>query len=96
MPGLARKVIIYAAVDGLILQPLNSKKEQRVAPPVKIKYGDAAISNISSLPDTSKGTSSFEAFGIIGKSTLKYLAAASKSTSSQVSSPSLSSATSFR
>lgn len=66
MPGLARKVIIYAAVDGLILQPLNSKKEQRVAPPVKIKYGDVAISNISSLPDTSRVNSSFEAFGIIG------------------------------
>ena len=66
MPGLARKVIIYAAVDGLILQPLNSKREQRVAPPVKIKYGEAFVSNISSLPDASKGNNSFEAFGIIG------------------------------
>ncbi|KAL2258417.1 hypothetical protein VTK26DRAFT_8280 [Humicola hyalothermophila] len=52
MPGLARKVIICAAVDGLVLHPLNSsnKRESRssaaafFSSPVRIKYGDASIS----------------------------------------------------
>ena len=71
MPGLARKVIICAAVDGLVLQPLVSKKEQQRPPnPIKIKYGDATISHISrdSAPDYNKPNTSFEAFGIIGMS----------------------------
>ncbi|KAK4223886.1 Phosphatidylinositide phosphatase SAC2 [Podospora fimiseda] len=71
MPGLARKVIICAAVDGLILHPLGSKKEagQRSPPPlIRIKYGDASISHGSrdSAPDISQPNSSFEAFGIVG------------------------------
>ncbi|KAK0728398.1 SacI homology domain-containing protein [Lasiosphaeria miniovina] len=68
MPGLARKVVICAAVDGLILQPLGSKKEQRSLPLVQIKYGDASISAIptDAAPDSSKPNSSFEAFGIVG------------------------------
>ncbi|EFX01383.1 phosphoinositide phosphatase [Grosmannia clavigera kw1407] len=68
MPTLARKVIIYAAVDGLILQPLLSKKEQRASPPVKVRYSDNAILPASRdlCVDTSKQATSFEAFGIIG------------------------------
>ncbi|KAK3994705.1 Phosphatidylinositide phosphatase SAC2 [Cladorrhinum sp. PSN332] len=71
MPGLARKVIICAAVDGLILHPLGSKKEagQRSPPPlIRIKYGDASISHVSrdAAPDVSQPNSSFEAFGIVG------------------------------
>jgi hypothetical protein len=77
MPGLARKLVIYAAVDGLVLHPLNSRKEnnhnqQRSSPaaPVRIKYGDASISpapresvsDLSTLPPNG----SFEAFGIVG------------------------------
>ncbi|KAL2016624.1 hypothetical protein VTK56DRAFT_3242 [Thermocarpiscus australiensis] len=75
MPGLARKVIICAAVDGLVLHPLNSKRDnqqqQRSSLPlVKIKYGDALITTISrdAAPDllSQKPNSSFEAFGIVG------------------------------
>ncbi|KAK3377819.1 SacI homology domain-containing protein [Podospora didyma] len=69
MPGLARKVIICAAVDGLVLQPLNSKKDQqRPLPLVRIKYGDASITSVSkdAAPDISKPNASFEAFGIVG------------------------------
>ncbi|KAB5539548.1 SacI homology domain-containing protein [Coniochaeta sp. 2T2.1] len=68
MPGLARKIIICATVDGLILHPINSKKDQRPAPPLKLKYGDASVSTISrdALLDASKANSSFEAFGIVG------------------------------
>lgn len=70
MPGLARKVIIYASVDGLVLQPVHSKKDQRSSPLVRIKYGDATVSTLSkdAGPDVSKPNSSFEAFGVIGLS----------------------------
>jgi hypothetical protein len=67
MPGLARKVLISAAVDGLILQPLSSKKDQRPAAPVKVKYGDATISNVSrDVSGPLKPNASFESFGIVG------------------------------
>ncbi|KAL2160604.1 hypothetical protein VTH06DRAFT_1292 [Thermothelomyces fergusii] len=74
MPGLARKIIICAAVDGLVLHPLNARKDphQRSAalPPVRIKYGDASISPIprDAAPDPSSlpASSFFEAFGTIG------------------------------
>ncbi|ERT01765.1 hypothetical protein HMPREF1624_00059 [Sporothrix schenckii ATCC 58251] len=68
MPGLARKVLICAAVDGLILHPLSSKKDQRMAPSVKIRYGDAALSTTSRnlAAEATEPTPSFEAFGIVG------------------------------
>lgn len=68
MPSLARKILIAAAVDGLLIQPLANKKDQRPTPPIKIRYGDATISSVSrdALPDLSKPNSSFEAFGIVG------------------------------
>ncbi|KAK3326493.1 SacI homology domain-containing protein [Apodospora peruviana] len=68
MPGLARKVIVCAAVDGLILQPLYSKKDQRSPSLIQLKYGDASVSTVSreSAPDLSNPNSSFEAFGIVG------------------------------
>lgn len=67
MPGVARKILICAAIDGLIIQPLSSKG-QRPFQPVKVKYGDATITSVprDQVPDTSKPESSFEAFGIIG------------------------------
>ncbi len=69
MPGLARKVLICAAVDGLIIQPLSTKG-QRPFKPVQIKYADASISSVSreQIPDISASDSSFEAFGVIGES----------------------------
>ncbi|KAK3491381.1 SacI homology domain-containing protein [Neurospora crassa] len=69
MPGLARKVLICAAVDGLVLQPLHSKKDpQRNSPLIKIKYGTASVSQTSrdSVPELSSPDSFFEAFGIVG------------------------------
>jgi hypothetical protein len=71
MPGLARKVVICAAVEGLILQPHSSRKEQRPSPPYQVRYGDAAISAISRdvSPELGKTNASFEAFGIVGRST---------------------------
>lgn len=68
MPGLARKILVCAAVDGLVLHPINSKKDQRLSPPLKLKYGDASIITVARdvLPDTSNANTSFESFGIVG------------------------------
>jgi hypothetical protein len=68
MPGLARKIVICAAVDGLVLQPLNSKKGERLSPVVGIAYGDGSVAPVprDSVPDLSSPNSSFEAFGIVG------------------------------
>ncbi|KAI9172462.1 Phosphatidylinositide phosphatase SAC2 [Paramyrothecium foliicola] len=74
MPGLARKIIICAAIDGIIIQPLSSKG-QRPFQPVRVKYGDASVSSAprDAIPDTSKPDSSFEAFGVIGLVTVSKL-----------------------
>lgn len=71
MPFLARKLLICAAVEGIVLQPLTSKKDQsdqRPPLPLRLKYGDAAISSISrdQFASQSKSAPSFEAFGIVG------------------------------
>lgn len=67
MPAIARKLLICAAIDGLVIQPLSSKG-QRPFQPVRVKYGDASISHVprEHVPDDSKPDSSFEAFGVIG------------------------------
>ncbi|KAH7356921.1 SacI homology domain-containing protein [Rhexocercosporidium sp. MPI-PUGE-AT-0058] len=60
MPGLARKLLIFAAVDGLIVQ-------QRGGPATKIAYEDNCITQVSK--DGSQAESSgttFEAFGLVG------------------------------
>lgn len=68
MPGLARKLIICATVEGLIIQPLSTKG-QRSPPPVRLRYGDANISTVprDQLPETTTSGNSFEAFGVLGK-----------------------------
>ncbi|KAF4978738.1 hypothetical protein FZEAL_4931 [Fusarium zealandicum] len=74
MPGIARKILICAAIDGLIIQPLSSKG-QRPFQPARIKYGDAAVSAVprEHVPDASTPDSSFEAFGVIGLITVSKL-----------------------
>ncbi|KAI0402544.1 SacI homology domain-containing protein [Xylaria palmicola] len=77
MPGLARKLLICAAVDGLIIQPLATKGQTRPPATVKIRYGDATITSIprdqAISSDTTPPSSSFEAFGIIGLFTVARL-----------------------
>ncbi|KAI3326715.1 Syja_N domain-containing protein [Xylariaceae sp. AK1471] len=77
MPGLARKLLICAAVDGLLIQPLATKGQQRTPAPVKVKYGDATVSlaprDQATTPDSTSPKSSFEAFGIIGLFTVARL-----------------------
>jgi len=79
MPGLARKILISAAVDGIILQPL-AQKGQRPVPATKIAYNNHHIGPV--LKDGSEGEGegegegesesegggkNFEAFGIVGQ-----------------------------
>ncbi|KAI0206865.1 SacI homology domain-containing protein [Astrocystis sublimbata] len=77
MPGLARKLLVCAAVDGLIIQPLLTKGQTRAPNPVKIKYGDAAVASMprdqAIVSDSTPPNSSFEAFGIIGLFTVARL-----------------------
>ncbi|KAH6696960.1 SacI homology domain-containing protein [Plectosphaerella plurivora] len=74
MPSIARKIVICAAVDGLVVQPLLSKG-QRPAPPVRIHYGDATLSQASrdEIPDVSQPNTSFQAYGIVGIITVSKL-----------------------
>ncbi|KAM0136564.1 hypothetical protein ACHAO1_004495 [Botrytis cinerea] len=67
MPGLVRKLLIFAAIDGLILQPA-APKGQRPAPATKIAYKDKHIGPVLSDLQDLEGSSakSFEAFGIVG------------------------------
>lgn len=63
MPGLVRKLVIFAAVDGLVLQPLG----QRPAPAAKISYKDNSIVPVLNDGESEAGLGkSFEAFGIVG------------------------------
>ncbi|KAI9055758.1 hypothetical protein LZ554_000699 [Drepanopeziza brunnea f. sp. 'monogermtubi'] len=60
MSGLARKLVIFAAVDGLIL-------EQRGRPATKITYQDSSILQVPKDGNRGEGTAkSFEAFGLVG------------------------------
>jgi hypothetical protein len=68
MPGLVRKILIFAAADGLVLQPL-AQRGQRPAQPAKIAYTDNSIGPVLKDGDIADAAGkSFEAFGVIGKS----------------------------
>lgn len=77
MPGLARKLLIFAAVDGLILQPYYGNGSSRnstggggLATPIQIEY---KTRRIYSLPPVASGqkqkekeSKCLESHGIIG------------------------------
>lgn len=61
MPGLARKLLIFAALDGLVIQ-------QRGGPSTKIAYKDNSITQVSKDATHSESSGkTFEAFGLVGK-----------------------------
>lgn len=66
MPGLVRKLVIFAAVDGLVLQPLAQRNQQRPIAPVKIDYKSHAVSPSLRDDGTESNKTSLEAYGIIG------------------------------
>ena len=65
MPGLVRKILIFAAVDGIVLQP-QAQRGQRPIPSVVVTYKDNAIGSPLRDGDEERQGKSFEAFGIIG------------------------------
>jgi hypothetical protein len=74
MPGLVRKILIFAAVDGLVLQPL-AQRGQRPAPAAKIAYKNNSISPaLKDGGEDEKPGKSFESFGIIGMRSLRKVA----------------------
>lgn len=64
MTGIARKLLIYATVDGLVIQPL-AQKQRPSSSPVKISYSDHTI--FTAVKDDDAVSPRFEAFGIIGE-----------------------------
>ncbi|KAL9128184.1 MAG: hypothetical protein Q9217_003084 [Psora testacea] len=60
MPGLVRKIIIFAAIDGLILQPVHQRNNR----PLLIDYKTHKVSIASRL--ASKDEPSIDCHGIVG------------------------------
>jgi hypothetical protein len=71
MPGLVRKILIFAAVDGLILQPL-AQRGQRPAPSTKIAYKDNHIGPALKADGDHGDEKAFEAFGVVGQSAQEF------------------------
>jgi hypothetical protein len=68
MPGLARKILIFAALDGIILQP-QAPRGQRPAPSVQIAYnGNSILTSLNRGEEEDRPGKAFEAFGIVGTS----------------------------
>ncbi|EMC92193.1 hypothetical protein BAUCODRAFT_151623 [Baudoinia panamericana UAMH 10762] len=64
MPGLVRKLLICAAVDGLFLHPVGAQDQGTKS--VCIAYGSNAISSASRTDDNDAHDRSIEAHGIVG------------------------------
>lgn len=66
MPGLARKLLIFAAVDGLFLQPIGQRASSTDAGGIRLEYGSNKITTVTKQDD---GTDSgLEVHGIVGRS----------------------------
>jgi len=64
MPSLVRKLIIYAAVDGLVLQPL-AQRGQRPGTAVTIDYKTHAVKPLLQSPEKEQDKR-IECYGVIG------------------------------
>lgn len=68
MPGLVRKLLVIAALDGLVLQPLG-QRNQPTGKAVRIDYKSHNISSLQEpFRNGERPTAFFEAYGIIGTS----------------------------
>lgn len=66
MPGLVRRVVIFAAVDGLILQP-QDQRSQRAVPELQIHYTTNGSATLRSDIHTDLAhLAALEAYGIVG------------------------------
>jgi hypothetical protein len=68
MPGLVRKLVIFAAVDGIILHGNGQRNNTSTHSSVQIEYRTSKISLLSpaALEQQAKGGSGLEAHGIVG------------------------------
>ena len=65
MPGLVRKLIILAAVDGLVLQPATQRSPQ-TTPSLRISYNSHRISSIGIPTLKDLPATSLDSHGIVG------------------------------
>jgi hypothetical protein len=69
MPGLVRKLLIFATVDGLVLQPVLQKTSRGSSEPaIQLSYKGGSIGPV--LQDKKYGgleASTLEAHGIVGR-----------------------------
>ena len=61
MPGLVRRLVVIATVEGLILQPLGQRQQKCLL----IKYENHEISSLNS-PNVSNQPRSAELYGVVG------------------------------
>ena len=64
MPGIVRKLVIIAAVDGLLLLP-SAQRLQRPIPGLKLRYVNNEITTLESSQHDQK-LASLEAYGVVG------------------------------
>jgi len=66
MPGIVHKLVVIAAVEGLVLQP-SALRNQRPAPSIQISYKTNRIVALDeSQLESGRNSPSFEAHGIVG------------------------------
>jgi len=66
MPGIVHKLVVIAAVGGLVLQP-SALRSQRPAPSIQISYKTNKITALDeSPPESGRNASSLDAHGIVG------------------------------
>ena len=78
MPGLLRKLVIFAAVDGLILQPplANLRNYGNNDSSLLIDYKTGRVSSLpASASELSERDSGLESYGLVGRVASVYLLA---------------------
>ena len=67
MPGIVHKLVITAAVDGLLLQPL-ALRNQHTSPTIQVTYKTNKIVALNdNESEDCRNSSSVEAHGVVGK-----------------------------
>ena len=67
MPSIVHKLVIIAAVDGLLLQPLAVRNQYSI-PTIQITYKTNKIVVLNdSLSEAGRNSSSLEAHGVVGR-----------------------------
>jgi len=68
MPGMVRRVLIFAAVDGLILQPAQPRNHKSpTEQAIKVEYRTNAISPLFKDSRDADTAPALDAHGIVGR-----------------------------